>query len=238
VKNRRRVVHRYRVDPLFPEDVAYLFGGATGGQPVSLVSGNGIEFWRGQWSSEKIEAALRGHDIALVIGTPDSIGVNQIAVRNPKLLHPLDTVDEVVSTGGASRLARAVKMMPKTVLPTGTTLFHVTDAMQTFAIPRGPAFFTDHQTSKWERRGIQRPGHVPSVERTLRLRVTADVKVLDLSMRGRDKFERLCRAAFGGESYYPPKLAEALRGITAGWIMGSEVMLVDPQHVLEPDEGS
>lgn len=90
VKNRRRVVHAYRLDALYPEDVAYLFGAATGGQPVSLVSGNGIELWRGPWSGGAIERALRGHDIALVIGTPNSIGVNQIAVRHPNLLHPLD----------------------------------------------------------------------------------------------------------------------------------------------------
>lgn len=89
VKNRRRVVHAYRLDALFPEDVAYLFGAAIGGQPVILVSGNGIVLWRGQWSGEAIEHALHGHDIALVIGTPDSIGVNQIAVRKPSLLQPL-----------------------------------------------------------------------------------------------------------------------------------------------------
>ena len=89
--NGQRVVHRYQIDPLFPEDVAYLFGGGVSAEDVTLVSGNGIELWRGPWSGANIEVALHGHDIKLVIGTPKSVGVNQIAVREPRLLRPISS---------------------------------------------------------------------------------------------------------------------------------------------------
>ena len=95
--NGARIVHAYRVAPLFPEDVAYLFGGAQAHSPVSLVTGNGIEIWQGAWSGKTIEAALHGHDIKIVIGTPQSVGVNQIAVREPALLSPIETLGESAS---------------------------------------------------------------------------------------------------------------------------------------------
>lgn len=84
-----RIVHAYRIDPQFPETVAYLFGGRRTDDPVSLVTGNGIKIWQGDWSAANIEAALHGHDVVLVIGTPESVGLNQIAVRDPSLLHPV-----------------------------------------------------------------------------------------------------------------------------------------------------
>ena|SRR5882672_1105373 len=83
----KRVVHSYRIDPLFPEDVAYMFGGSRRDDPASLVTGNGIEIWRGEWTGRNVEAALRGHGLNLVIGTPNSVGLNQIAVRERSLLH-------------------------------------------------------------------------------------------------------------------------------------------------------
>jgi len=86
----KRVVYPYRIAPLFPEDIAYLFGGRKAGEPVSLVTGNGIEIWRGEWTGRNVEAALRGHGLDLVIGTPESIALNQIAVREPNLLHPIE----------------------------------------------------------------------------------------------------------------------------------------------------
>lgn len=91
IKNGGRVVHAYSIDPLFPEDVAFLFGGlrADDSDPTCLVTGNGIEIYRGEWSGAHLESALRGTGIKLVIGTPDSVGINQIAVRDPTLLHPL-----------------------------------------------------------------------------------------------------------------------------------------------------
>lgn len=85
-----RVVHTYEITrPLFPEEVAYLFGGAHDGDECRLVSGNGIEFWRGPWESALIEQALADQEISIVIGTPESIGVNQIAVRDPSLVVPV-----------------------------------------------------------------------------------------------------------------------------------------------------
>ena len=91
VKAGTRVVHAYRVAPLFPEDVVYLFGGRRADEPVRLVSGTGIELWHGPWKSAAIETALRHHPgIRVVVGTPDSVAVNQIAVRDPSVLSPME----------------------------------------------------------------------------------------------------------------------------------------------------
>lgn len=86
-----RVVHAYRLSrALFPEEVIFLFGGAHHGEPILLISGSSIELWHGAWQSSVIEAVLRKlGQIALVIGTPNSIGINQIAVRDRSLLMPL-----------------------------------------------------------------------------------------------------------------------------------------------------
>ena len=86
VRKGSRVVYAYQVAPLFPEDVAYFFGGLRRGEPVQLVSGNGIKLWEGPWESAQIEAALRSHEIKVVIGTPGSIGLNQVAVRDQAIL--------------------------------------------------------------------------------------------------------------------------------------------------------
>ena len=84
-----RTVHSYDVKPLYPEEVAYIFGGHKYGEPAHLVSGNGIHLWSGEWSAKNIEAALQNHpDIKAIIGTPDSIGINQISVRAPEILTP------------------------------------------------------------------------------------------------------------------------------------------------------
>lgn len=84
-----RTVHAYRVAPLFGEDVVYLFGGSRHNDPVRLISGNGIELWRGGWSGAAIEKALSQHGgVKLVIGTANSVGVNQVAVRDRSILVP------------------------------------------------------------------------------------------------------------------------------------------------------
>jgi hypothetical protein len=143
---------------------------------------------------------------------------------------------EALDPTAQAKLVRAVARIAKTVLPKDSILFHVTDAVQSFDIPRGPAFFTTYETGRWKARGLHRAGHDPGVERTLRFRTVADVEMIDLTFHGQDNFERLCRAAFGGQSYYRPDLAEALRGLASGWMTGSEVMLVDPHSVLTPEK--
>ena len=91
VKAGTRAVHGYQLKkPLFPEDAAYIFGGKKRGEEVRIVSGNGIEVWRGPWSSKAMEDALQNHAFKIVIGTPDSIGLNQIAVRDKSILAPLE----------------------------------------------------------------------------------------------------------------------------------------------------
>jgi hypothetical protein len=84
-----RTVHSYDVKPLYPEQVAYIFGGHKYGEPAHLVSGNGIHLWSGEWSAKNIEAVLQRHpDLKAIIGTPDSIGINQISIRSPEILMP------------------------------------------------------------------------------------------------------------------------------------------------------
>lgn len=78
-----------RLRPVYPEDAVYVFGGQRRDQDVVLVSGTGIELWHGPWGNEPhsaMDTALNGS--RLVIGTVDSIGVNQIAVRDATLIQP------------------------------------------------------------------------------------------------------------------------------------------------------
>jgi hypothetical protein len=89
IRAETRVVHTYRLaHALYPEDVTFLFGGLRSGEGVSLFSGNGIRLWHGPWATPEMEQALKRGG-RLVIGTPDSIGVNQIAVRDPSLVLPI-----------------------------------------------------------------------------------------------------------------------------------------------------
>ncbi len=81
-----RKVHSFDVSVLNPDDVAYVFGGAKVGEDVTLIRGNSVFIWSGPWSGANIEGALKGIDIKAVIGTPKSIGINQIAIRDPSIL--------------------------------------------------------------------------------------------------------------------------------------------------------
>jgi hypothetical protein len=82
-----RVVHSYRLSrQLQPDEVARVYGGAKYGEDVVLVS-NGSEIYKGPWGAKQMEAALSKHPkIKMVIGTEKSIGINQIAVRDPSVL--------------------------------------------------------------------------------------------------------------------------------------------------------
>jgi hypothetical protein len=86
VQNGTRTVHEYGVHPQYPEDVAYIFGGTKYGEDVSIYSGNGIELWRGPYSSKNIEEQLKKHNFKAAVGADKSIGHNQVAIRDPSLL--------------------------------------------------------------------------------------------------------------------------------------------------------
>jgi hypothetical protein len=88
-------VHAYGLTrDLEPNEVAYLFGGLgkDGNWDVTLVRGDGVELYRGPWDGgsgkpgSKLDAALG--DVKAVVGTPDSVGVNQVAIRDGSLLGP------------------------------------------------------------------------------------------------------------------------------------------------------
>jgi len=87
---RGRTVHTFDIPPQFPEDVGYVFGGMGQNDPVKIVSGNGIPLYEGPWTGGtgkhigEMENALNG--IKVVIGTPNSVGVNQISIRDPSIL--------------------------------------------------------------------------------------------------------------------------------------------------------
>lgn len=90
-----RQVHAYTMPELFPEEVVFVFGGKKIGSPVTLVDGNGLKIWEGDWKGENIERALANEpDIKAVVGTPDSIGLNQIAIRDPSILSRPDKASE------------------------------------------------------------------------------------------------------------------------------------------------
>jgi hypothetical protein len=83
-----RVVTPYNIAPLFPEDVGYIFNGAQRGSNFNLFSGGGVELARAPWSIENMENVLSKHDLKAIVGTPQSIGVNQLAVRDPSIIQP------------------------------------------------------------------------------------------------------------------------------------------------------
>ena len=95
VKKGTRAVHSYDMPDLPPEHVAYVHGGAKIGEDVRIVNGHGEEIYSGPWDGgtgtpgSKMEAALQQHpQIKAVVGTPESIGVNQISIRDPSILTP------------------------------------------------------------------------------------------------------------------------------------------------------
>lgn len=88
IKDGTRAVHQYRIDHTPPENVAYLHGGAKSrgpGSNVAIRDGTGRELYHGPWKPELIERAL-GPNIKVVVGQHDSIGLNQISVRDPSWL--------------------------------------------------------------------------------------------------------------------------------------------------------
>jgi hypothetical protein len=66
--------------------ILVVFGGAKHGEEVELHSGNGIKLYKGPWSGDHIDKALHGSDIKAVVGTPNSIGRNQVAIRDPSII--------------------------------------------------------------------------------------------------------------------------------------------------------
>jgi len=82
-----REVHQFNTASAYPEEIAYVFGGARFDEPISIYSGNGIKLWEGPWSGKNIDRVLADHpDIKAVVGTPNSIGLNQIAIRHRSML--------------------------------------------------------------------------------------------------------------------------------------------------------
>jgi hypothetical protein len=90
VKDGTRAVHEYRIPHTPPENVAYVHGGAKSrgpGSNVTIQDGTGRELYHGPWKTMEIESALAKHpQIKTVVGRPDSIGLNQISIRDPSWL--------------------------------------------------------------------------------------------------------------------------------------------------------
>jgi hypothetical protein len=88
VKAGTRAVQSYEFNrPLDPKEVAIVFGGAHVGEDVRIHKGDGTLIYSGPWGAKQMEAALAPHsDIKAVFGDEKSIGVNQVAVRDPSIL--------------------------------------------------------------------------------------------------------------------------------------------------------
>ena len=88
VKNGTRVVHSFGFNrELKPDEVAHVFEGAKVNEDVRIVRGDGTQLYKGPWGAKQMEAALKQHpNIKAVIGDKKSIGVNQVAVRDPSIL--------------------------------------------------------------------------------------------------------------------------------------------------------
>jgi hypothetical protein len=83
-----RVVHSYEFNrTLEPQEIAHVFGGAKIGSDVQIVRGDGHKIYDGPWSGKLMESALSPHsNIKAVFGDEKSIGINQIAIRDPSVL--------------------------------------------------------------------------------------------------------------------------------------------------------
>jgi hypothetical protein len=87
VRKGTRQVFEYDLPDLFPEEAAFMFGGGRVGEPVSLVDGNGMPLWTGDWKAANLERALADQfGIKAVIGTPNSVGLNQVGIRDPLII--------------------------------------------------------------------------------------------------------------------------------------------------------
>lgn len=105
-----RVVHAYELDRhVGPGEVAYLAGGSAGGEHARLLSGIGYTMWSGTWSGltaetasrDAMNRAARDGGAKLIIGLPDSVGINQIAVIERDILEPIP-IETVVARTYAS----------------------------------------------------------------------------------------------------------------------------------------
>lgn len=95
IKNGGRKVFSYRLPQIYPDQVAFLFGGAKSGQGVEIWSGTGILIWQGPWNVEQIESVCHHEAFDLVIGAPGSIGQNQICVRNKTIIRPVGLTEAI-----------------------------------------------------------------------------------------------------------------------------------------------
>ena len=146
--------------------------------------------------------------------------------------------EEEMRETASRRLIKFVSKLPKTILKKDTHLFHGTDSMAEFEIPRDPAFFSERLdgAENWIGWAGNRAGHHHSVNRVMEFVVVSDIEIIDLRYRGHDNFEKMCKLTFDS-SYYPPTMANELKGIANGWIMPRETMIVSPETVLMPFSG-
>lgn len=87
VANGMRKVHEIEIAPLQPEDVAFIFGARKVDDKVTVIRGDDALLWRGPYSGENLEDLFkRMPGIKAVVGTPESVGLNQIAIRDPSIV--------------------------------------------------------------------------------------------------------------------------------------------------------
>lgn len=115
--------------------------------------------------------------------------------------------------------------MSKTkTLTAGTVLYHGTDALEEFLIPRGPAWFAwDWQSAaKWAGWGSKARGQ----RRVIQARLTAPLEVQDTSIC--EDWRELCYRLIGDEDATPWNMAKAVaENDLGGWYGRAEILLVD-----------
>lgn len=138
VANGMRKVHEIEIAPLQPEDVAFIFGARKVDEKVTVIRGDDALLWRGPYSGENLEDLFkRMPDIKAVVGTPESVGLNQIAIRDPSIVTlktkpevpgeseqdaaskqmeaALDKIEEAVESGDRKAVSTAVLAAKKTL---------------------------------------------------------------------------------------------------------------------------
>lgn len=118
----------------------------------------------------------------------------------------------------------------------GTLLYHGTDCAGDFHIPDGPAWFTwsREQAEEWAGWSECLPaGRTKGPPRIISARLSQNVRLVDVEEL--EDWKNLC-LAFDMSEPSPGRLAQAMSDAGMdGWYESSEVMLTNPEKVLQPD---
>lgn len=119
---------------------------------------------------------------------------------------------------------------PSYTMPAGTLLFHGSNANDHFEMPEGPAWFTlDNKAADFWSGWHQTDPRNQGTRRVMQFEVTRDIELVDWRHQSYEEALDFAEALTGDPEAGPYTEAEALKGLTEGWIGKDEVMIIDPE---------